>query len=87
MAKYLVDETYIQKLRPQIERGEPVNLEVRDVTNLSWLGVKAILSPNELPGAEKVGVFNFISSSPTGQEYYITILEELPEDADLPTAR
>lgn len=87
MAKYLVDETYIQKFRPQIERGEPVSLEVRDVANVSWLGVKAVLSPTELPGGEKVSVYNFIGAFHTGQEFYIDILEELPEEADIPTAR
>jgi len=34
-----------------------------------------------------VAVHNFIGSFPTGQEFYINILEELPEEADIPTAR
>ena len=87
MVKYLIDETYIQKFRAQIERGEPINVEVRDVANVSWLGVKAVISLTETPGAEKVGAYNFIGSLTTGQEYYINVLEELPEETDIPTAR
>jgi len=87
VAKYLIDETYIQKYRPQIERGEPISVEIRDVANVSWLGVKAVLSASEITGADKVAVHNFIGSFPTGQEFYINILEELPEEADIPTAR
>lgn len=87
MARYLIDETYIQKFRAQIERGEPVNIEVQDVANVAWLGVKALLSATELPGSEVVGVFNFIGGKPTGQEWHIKILEELAEEGDIPTAR
>lgn len=87
MTKYLIDETYIQKFRPQIERREPINVEIRDVASVSWLGVRAVLSPTEIEGAEKVGIYNFIGGLPTGQEWYITVLEELPEEADVPTAR
>lgn len=87
MAKYLIDETYLQKYRAEIERGEAVAVEVRDVENVSWLGVKALLSPSELPGAERVGIYNFVGAKPTGQEWYIKILEELAEEEEIPTAR
>ena len=86
MARYFIDEAFVQKYRTAIDRGEAVAVAVQDVENLSWLGVRAILSPSEMPGAERVRVYNFVSARPTAQEWYITVLEELGEDVDIPTS-
>jgi len=87
MARYLIDEAYLRKYRNEIEQGQPVIVEVRDLEQVGWLAVKAILSNSPLEGGEKVKGWNFIGSTPTGQELYIKILEELPEEAVRPTAR
>ncbi|HKZ51192.1 MAG TPA: hypothetical protein VJ256_05480 [Dehalococcoidia bacterium] len=85
MARFQINEAFLTKHKASIGQGEPVVVEVRDVVNMGFLVVKALLSPSEVEGGEPLEVLDMTSFLGTGQQWYIKILEEAPEEDEAPS--
>jgi hypothetical protein len=85
MRTYEVLEEYIEELRPDIDQGQPVTVEVRNVDTFERLVVQAQIEP---PGATSEGLDRLIlrnlAENVSSDEWAIRILEELdPESVDI----
>ena len=82
---YEIYQLYLEDFMPEIERGEPVVLEVRDLQSLTRRVVKAQVARRleDLPGSEKLWIRN-LDDEPTDEYWAIKILEDMPDDAFKP---
>ncbi|MBI2875822.1 MAG: hypothetical protein HYY20_02955 [Candidatus Tectomicrobia bacterium] len=82
---YEVYGLYLEDLREEIQQGQEVVLEVRDLNDISRKVVRARVkeSAEGLPGAEQLWVRN-AKDEITDQCWAIQVIEELPDDAFRP---
>ena len=85
---YEVYQMYLDDYAEEIERGEEIVLEVRDLNEFMRKVVKAKVSkdPSKLPGAEKLWIRN-LDDEIVPEAWAIKIVEELPDDAFNPKRR
>ena len=79
---YEVYKMYLEDYAEEIERGEGIILEVRDLSEFMRKVVKAKVSkdPSKLPDDEKLWVRD-LNDEIISEVWSIKILEELPDDA------
>lgn len=82
---YEVYGLYLEDLQEEIQQGQEVVLEVRDLNDISRKVVRARVTERseELPGAEPLWVRN-VKDEITDQCWAIQVIEELPDDAFRP---
>ncbi len=85
MARYQINEAFLTKHKASIGQGEPVVVEVRDADNMGFQVVKALLSPSQLEGGEPLEILDPTSFLGKGQQWYIKVLEEVPEEEEAPS--
>ena len=80
MAKYCINEDYIERYKEAIAQGEVIPLEIREEETRTFRNVKAILSFKEMGGAERITPVTKNNFRPKGEDMFIKILEDLPEE-------
>jgi hypothetical protein len=85
MDTYEVLEEYIEELKPDIEQGQPVTVEVRNVDTFERLVVQAQVEP---PGVAGEGydrlILRNLAENVSSDEWSIRILEKLdPESVEI----
>lgn len=84
MTQYEILEEYVHAQRQDIDQGNPVTVEVRDVDTFERLIVKARLGPPEAPieNGEQLILKNLAENVVTDQ-WTIEVLEELDDDTEI----
>ncbi|MEZ5098665.1 MAG: hypothetical protein R3C15_02430 [Thermoleophilia bacterium] len=84
MAEYEILEEYVEALRPEIDAGNAVTVEVRDNDTFERLVVRALLQPG---GADAQGdrlVLRNLAENVSADDWTIRILETLdPESVEI----
>lgn len=75
MARYELDQRFIDENRDAIARKEPIEVNLRDNTTMEWRYVKAVVSSEPIEGAEEVNVM--VRSGVAAMKYYVKVLEDL----------
>jgi hypothetical protein len=79
MGRYAANARYAEKFRAAFDKGEAVELEVRDEETYGWRNVKAIVSSTEMEGADPLTLLDDLGV-PLGETRYIKIIEDLAEE-------
>lgn len=71
----------VEKYKEQISKGEPITLNVRELSTGEWKRVKAIISDKPIEEGKPAellidGGFGYKDRG----KWYVKVLEELPED-------
>ncbi len=84
MTQYEILEEYVHVQRQDIDEGNPVTVEVRDLDTFERLIVKARLGPPEAPieNADQLILKNLAENVVTDQ-WTIEVLEELDDNTEI----
>jgi len=78
---YEIDESYIERNKDIIEAGKAIDVKVRNPEDLCWKKVKALISPSPIEGGERLQILSSYGLQSQQGDWYIKILEDLPDDA------
>lgn len=82
MTCYEILEEYIESQRPDIERGNPIVIEIRDINTFERLVVKALIGvPGQpLDGGDSLILKN-LAENVVSDQWTIKVLEELDTES------
>jgi hypothetical protein len=80
MGRYAMNARYAEKYRVFFDKGDAVELEVRDEETCGWRNVKAILSTTKTEEVAPLILLDDLGFPVVGQPRYIKIIEDLGEE-------
>lgn len=85
MANYAVDESFLERRRGEIDKGEPAEFNILDKGNMSWRKVMARVSYNPIPEGEEAEVFMTKGDIQRYRGLHIKIIEDLSDEDMIPS--
>jgi len=82
MARYEIDDRFIEENKDAIAAGEVFAFNLKDVATQEWKYVKGAISREQAEGAEEADIVDMIGNAVKGK-CYVRIVEELSDDGEL----
>lgn len=82
MARYEIDDRFIDKNKDAIAAGEMIAFNLKDVSTQEWKFVKGVISREQVEGAEETDIVDMIGNAVKGK-CYVKVVEELSDEGEL----